>query len=132
VILGPPLQIPLTTSRGFEIPPFPKKPLSPKFSKLPVFCLFDTLSFEVDSGQEETYFQNPREVFVHNRLKNKKLFHILYRCHQLGESKLFFSLIFRIFGFSCCSPNFAGDVSASWRKIGETEEGFCRENSHIQ
>jgi hypothetical protein len=48
----------------------------------------------------ETKFKKPREVFVQNGLKNKNLFHIFHRCHQLGESKPSFSLIFQIFSFS--------------------------------
>jgi hypothetical protein len=60
-------------------------------------------------------FKKPKEVFVHHGLKNKNLSQFLQRCHQLGESKLSFSLIFWIFGFSCYSPDFAGAVSARWR-----------------
>jgi hypothetical protein len=80
----------------------------------------------------EMNFKNTREVFVHNGLKNKNLFHIFHRCHQLGESKPSFSLIFQIFGFSVSVLILRELFQRDGDEIGETEGGFCPEHAHIQ
>jgi hypothetical protein len=87
-----------------------------------------------DSGQTKMNFKKPREVFVHNGMKKEKaIFHIFHRCHQLGESKPSFIPFFQVFGFSCFSLDFAGAVSAKLGdEFGETKGGFCPEHSHIQ
>jgi hypothetical protein len=112
--LGPPLPIPLTTSGGsdqnhFALQNRPSKKVKKSF--FPVRPVF----FEDDSGKTEMDFQKLREVFFQNGMKNKNLFHIFHRCHQLGESKPSFSPFFQVSSFSCFSPDFAGAVSASWR-----------------
>jgi hypothetical protein len=49
---------------------------------------------------------------------------MFHRCHQLGEYKLYFNLIFSVSSFSCFSPDFAGPVSTSWRRIWRNERIF--------
>jgi hypothetical protein len=79
----------------------------------------------------ETNFKKLREVFVHNGMKNKNLFHIFHRCHQLGESKPSFSPFFQVSNFSCFSPDFAGAVSARWRRNWRNQRRFfLQKNSY--
>jgi hypothetical protein len=121
--LGPPLPTPLTTSGGSDQNHSPSKIALPNFSKI-IFFLFNTSSSKVDFGQMEMNFKKTREFFVQNRIKNKKIFHMFHRCHQLGEYKLYFNLIFSVSSFSCFSPDFAGPVSTSWRRIWRNERIF--------
>jgi hypothetical protein len=96
VISNPPLSIPLTTSGGG--PKYHLPPCKTAHSKTQN-CLFsssDQSSSEADSGQTKMNFEKPREVFLHNELKNKNLSYFFHRFHHLGESKLSFSLIFWI------------------------------------
>jgi hypothetical protein len=83
----PPLK-PLTTSGGSEITTFAH------------FRVFNQSFFEGISGQMEMNFKKPKEVFVHNGTKNKKISHFLHRYHEKGESKPSSSPIFPVFHFS--------------------------------
>jgi hypothetical protein len=76
------------------------------------------LSSKADYGQTKTYFKKLREVFVQHGMKKKKIFHIFQRCHQLGESKLSFSLIFLDFWFFLLQSRFCGSC------FGEVEMKF--------
>jgi hypothetical protein len=112
--IGPPLPIPLTTSGGSDQNHSPSKTALPKFSKTIFACSTRHLPKQIP-GKMKMNFEKPREVFLHNGLKNKNLSQVFHRYHHLGESKLSFSLIFQISDFSCFSPNFAGAVSVRWR-----------------
>jgi hypothetical protein len=79
----------------------------------------------------EMNFQKPREVFVNHGMNNKNLSHIFHRCHQLGESNPFLSPFFQVSSFSCFGHDFAGDVSARWRrKLEKPKEVFSPEKSY--
>jgi hypothetical protein len=99
---------------GPSKPPSPAKP-PPQIHKTAFFSSFDQSTSESDSGKMGRNFEKQREVFLHNRLKNKNLSHFFHRCHKLGESKPSLSPIFHFFVFSCFSHDFAGAVSVRWR-----------------
>jgi hypothetical protein len=77
-------------------------------------------------------FEKPREVFLHNGMKNKNLSPFLHRCHHMGESKLSFSLIFRISGFSVSALILRELFRRDGGEFGETKRGFCPKHTHIQ
>jgi hypothetical protein len=81
-------------------------------------------SSETDSGQMKMNFKKPREVFLHNGMKNKNLSHFFHRCHEQGESKPSFRPFFPDFSFFRYSPDFAGAVTASWRRIWRNRRRF--------
>jgi hypothetical protein len=115
----------------YHLPPQggPSKPLCPSKTALSkiqnrFFCLFNTLTSGKDSGQMEIDFQNTREVFVHHGLKKKNLSQIFHRCHQLGEFKPFLSPFFQVSIFSCFGHDFAGVVSARWRRNWRNRRRF--------
>jgi hypothetical protein len=136
VILAPPPPPPNTTYHlrgGPEYHLSPKNHFPPIFQNRPFFvCLTPHLAKRI-LGKRKMKFKKPKEVFVHNGLKNKNLSHFLQRCHQLGESKLSFSLIFSDFWFFLLQSRFCGscfgEVEAKFEKLKEV---FCPEHAHIQ
>jgi hypothetical protein len=128
----PPLPIPLTTSGGSDIPLTSPKPPSPKNSKPPFLPVQHQFSSEADSGKMKMNFEKPREVFLHNGMKNKNLF-IFFTGATSWENRSHLSAsFFQIFDFSCFSPDFAGAVSARWRRIWRNQRRFLSKHAHIQ
>jgi hypothetical protein len=120
----PPLK-PLTTSGGVWNTTYPKKNrFSQKKLKITHFCLFSMTSSEGDSGKTETYFKKPREVFLHNRMKNKNLSQFFHRCHEKGESKPSLSPIFPVFHFSVTVLILRELFRRAGGEFGETKGGF--------
>jgi hypothetical protein len=118
----PPLPIPLTTSGGSEYH-LPQKTAFPQFSKPPIFCLFDT-SFFRSKLWEKTDFKKPREVFVQHMAEGKKPLHIFAKVPPVGRIEAVFQPHFSDFWFFCYSPDFAGAVTVSWRKIWQNQRRF--------
>jgi hypothetical protein len=69
----PPPLIPLTTPGGVWNTTFPSKNHLPPKSKNCFFAQFDHLSSERISGKTRRNFEKPREVFLHNGMKNNNL-----------------------------------------------------------
>jgi hypothetical protein len=57
-------------------------------------------------------------------MKNKNLSQFFHRCHEQGESKPSFRPFFPDFWFFRYSPDFAGAVTASWRRIWRNRRRF--------
>jgi hypothetical protein len=116
--------------RGVRNTTYPKKkPLFPNFTH---FCLFSMSSSEADSGRNEENFKKPREVFLHNGMKNKNLSHFFHRCHEKGESKPSSRPFFPVFHFSVTVLILRELLRPAGGEFGETEGGFCPEHAHIQ
>jgi hypothetical protein len=110
---------------GSGIPPIPKK--NRFFHFFAYFRLFSMSSSKAIFGQMKTNFKKPREVFLHNGMKNKNLSQFFHRCHEQGESKPSFEALFSRFSFFCYSPDFAGAVTASWRtNLAKPKEVFVQ------
>jgi hypothetical protein len=126
----PPKKKLLTTSGGVRNTAFPKlKPLFPFFT---IFCLFSMCSSEAVSGKMKMDFKNPREVVSHHGLSNKNVSQFFQRCHEKRESKLSFSLFFRIFNLSVTVPILKELLRPAGGEFGETEGYFCPSHTHIQ
>jgi hypothetical protein len=97
-----------------------------------VFACFTMSSFRSVSGQTETLFENPREVFSQNGLKNKNLFQFFQQSYEPGESKTSSRPIFPDFQFSVSVPILQEVLRPDGDEFGETEGGFCPEHTHIQ
>jgi hypothetical protein len=112
---------------GISFPP--KNPFLP-------FCLnftcFSTLSSKSISGQTETNFKNPREVFAQNGMRNKTLFQFLQRSYEKRYSKTSSRPIFPYFPFSVSVPILQELSRPAGDEFGKTEGGFCLEHAHIQ
>jgi hypothetical protein len=89
-------------------------------------------SSEAVSGQTKMDFKNPREVFSQHGLKNKNLSQFFQRSYEQRESKLSFSLFFRIFNLSVTVPILQELLRPAGDEFGKTEGGFCPEHAHIQ
>jgi hypothetical protein len=89
-------------------------------------------SFKTVSGQTKTNFKNPREVFSQNGLNNKKISHFFQQRYEKRDSKLSFSLVFRIFGLSVTVPILQELLQPAGGEFGETEGVFCLAHAHIQ
>jgi hypothetical protein len=92
------------------------------FQNRPFFPVQQSSS-EADSGKMKMNFKKPREVFVHNGMKNKNLSHFFTGATS-WENRSHLSASFFSFRFSCFSPDFAGAVSARWRRIWRNQRRF--------
>jgi hypothetical protein len=126
----PPKKKPLTTSGGSGIPPITKK--KPLFQIFAYFRLFSMSSSEAVFGQIKTNFKKPREVFLRNGMKNKKISHFFHRCHEQGESKPSSRPFFPDFHFSVTVLILRELLRPAGDEFGETEGGFCPEHAHLQ
>jgi hypothetical protein len=125
----PPLK-PLTTSGGVRNTTHPEK--KPPFSFfLPIFACSACL-FRGHFGKMKTNFKKPREVFLHNGMKNKNLSQFFHRCHEQGESKPSSRPFFPDFRFSVTVLILRELLRPAGDEFGETEGGFCPEHAHIQ
>jgi hypothetical protein len=80
----------------------------------------------------EMNFQNPREVFVQNGLKNKNISHNLHRCQEQGESKPSLSPIFQASIFPVLVMILREMFRRVGDEIGKKKRGFCPEHAHIK
>jgi hypothetical protein len=88
------------------------------------FCqyfLFITSSSGGVSGQTETDFKNPREVFSQHGLRNKNLSQFLQRSYEQRESKTSSRPIFPYFQFSVTVPILQELLRPAGGEFGETE-----------
>jgi hypothetical protein len=77
-------------------------------------------------------FQNEREVFVNNGLKNKTLSQNLHRHHKLGESKPYLSPIFQASIFSCFGMILSELFRQAGDEFGKKKRVFCSERDHLK
>jgi hypothetical protein len=120
----PPPQNRLPPQGGSGIPPITEK--TTFFIFLPFFACFSMCSSEAVSGQTKMDFKNPREVFSQNGLKNKNLSHFLQRSYEKRESKLSFSLFFRIFGLSVTVPILQELLRPAGANLAKPKEVFVQ------
>jgi hypothetical protein len=125
----PPKKNLLPPQGGSGIPPIPKKP---PFSFFAYFRLFSMSSSEAIFGKMKTNFKKPREVFLHNGMKNKKISHFFHRYHEQGESKPSSRPFFPDFHFFVTVLILRELLRPAGGEFGETEGGFCPEHAHIQ
>jgi hypothetical protein len=125
----PPKKKPLTTSGGVRNTTHPKKNHFSHFSPfLPIRYVF----FQNGFWENEDGFSKSERGFFSARAEEQKPLSFFHRCHEQGESKLSFSLFFRIFGFSVTVPILQELLRPAGGEFGETEGGFCPAHAHIQ
>jgi hypothetical protein len=126
----PPKKNRLPPQGGSRIPPIPRK--KPPLSFFTYFRLFSMSSSEAVSGKMKTNFKKPRQVFIHNGMKNKNLSHFFHRCHEQGESKPSSRAFFPYFLFSITVLILRELLQRAGDEFGEIEGGFCPSHAHLQ
>jgi hypothetical protein len=114
---------PLTTSGGVRNTAFHEK--NRFLNIFAIFAHFIMCSSEAVYGQTKMDFKNMREVFSHHELKNKNLSQFFQQSYEERESKLSFSLFFRIFGLSAKVLILQELLRTAGDEFGKTEGGFC-------
>jgi hypothetical protein len=89
-----------------------------------IFAYFTTSSFKTDSGKMKTDFKNPREVFLSSRDEEQKPLSVFATVLRAGRIEAIFEALFSRFSLFRYSPDFAGAVTASWRRIWENRRRF--------
>jgi hypothetical protein len=96
------------------------------------FRLFSMSSSEAVFGKMKMNFKKPREVFLHNGMKNKNLSQFFHRCHEQGESKPSSRPFFPDFLFSVTVLILWELLRPAGDEFGETKGGFFPSHAHLQ